>query len=448
MALRTRFMHPNNTAKTTLLCVGLLFSTLIFSQTSGDCPTVVPICGDAPTIAVVDGAGDVEDFENVDQSGCLEKGSIGSSNLEKDSAWFIFRANADGQLGFNIRYMSTNEDWDFAVYGPNATCANLGEPIRCSYESGVSGYTGLGENPNTGTSGQEGDEYDTWLDVQVGEEYIIFVNNFNTNFSGDPMSFELTFTGPIIDDHGADALDCTIKEDFLGVDIDACEGETITLDATRPAATSYEWFFNGNPTGTGQPTLDVTTSGLYSVIVTTPVVTFDDEIQVTFHPILQVTDVTYTVEDLMDENSITVQVNGTSQYEYSLNGGEYQTEPVFLDVPPGINQLTVRDIYGCGEVIINIPVIGYPRFFTPNGDSINDTWHIGAVDGLDIAYITIYDRHGKLIAQIDRDSPGWDGTYNGNPMPSTDYWFRLEYSRNVGGNQETGTIKNHFSLKR
>ncbi|RZJ34481.1 MAG: T9SS type B sorting domain-containing protein, partial [Flavobacterium sp.] len=39
---------------------------------------------------------------------------------------------------------------------------------------------------------------------------------------------------------------------------------------------------------------------------------------------------------------------------------------------------------------------------------------------------------------------GWDGTYNGQPMPSTDYWFTVFYAE-AGANKE---FKAHFALKR
>ncbi|MBP6001589.1 MAG: T9SS type B sorting domain-containing protein, partial [Flavobacterium sp.] len=39
---------------------------------------------------------------------------------------------------------------------------------------------------------------------------------------------------------------------------------------------------------------------------------------------------------------------------------------------------------------------------------------------------------------------GWDGTYNGNPLPSTDYWFTVEYLEGI----ITKEFKAHFTLKR
>ena len=60
--------------------------------------------------------------------------------------------------------------------------------------------------------------------------------------------------------------------------------------------------------------------------------------------------------------------------------------------------------------------------------------------------IYIFDRYGKLIKQLSpsADSQGWDGTMNGSPLPSTDYWFRVEFSEQGVAKE----FKAHFSLKR
>ena len=90
-----------------------------------------------------------------------------------------------------------------------------------------------------------------------------------------------------------------------------------------------------------------------------------------------------------------------------------------------------------------IQTITYNNYFTPNQDGYNDTWNIY----LPVSYegvIYIYDRYGKLLKQISPYGEGWDGTYNGNLLPSTDYWFKVEYVEN---NQKK-EFKSHFSLKR
>ncbi|WP_332871661.1 T9SS type B sorting domain-containing protein [Flavobacterium selenitireducens] len=42
---------------------------------------------------------------------------------------------------------------------------------------------------------------------------------------------------------------------------------------------------------------------------------------------------------------------------------------------------------------------------------------------------------------------GWDGTFNGSQMPSTDYWFTVEYP-DPNANGAMKEFKAHFSLKR
>ena len=51
---------------------------------------------------------------------------------------------------------------------------------------------------------------------------------------------------------------------------------------------------------------------------------------------------------------------------------------------------------------------------------------------------------GNCLKQISPLTPGWDGTYNGNALPSSDYWFRVEYTEQ--GIQKE--IRGHFTLKR
>jgi gliding motility-associated-like protein len=57
-----------------------------------------------------------------------------------------------------------------------------------------------------------------------------------------------------------------------------------------------------------------------------------------------------------------------------------------------------------------------------------------------IPIIFIYDRYGKLITKINTNSDGWDGTFNGNPLPSDDYWYTAKL-------QDGRETKGHFSLK-
>ena len=89
-----------------------------------------------------------------------------------------------------------------------------------------------------------------------------------------------------------------------------------------------------------------------------------------------------------------------------------------------------------------IQTINYNNYFTPNNDGYNDKWNIYLPESYE-GVIHIYDRYGKLLKQISPYGEGWDGTYNGNILPSTDYWFKVEYENNI-----KKEFKSHFSLKR
>ena len=58
--------------------------------------------------------------------------------------------------------------------------------------------------------------------------------------------------------------------------------------------------------------------------------------------------------------------------------------------------------------------------------------------------IHIYDRYGKIMTAIKPNGNGWDGTFNGQTVPSDDYWFTISY---VEDNVEK-EFKAHFSIKR
>jgi gliding motility-associated-like protein len=147
---------------------------------------------------------------------------------------------------------------------------------------------------------------------------------------------------------------------------------------------------------------------------------------------------------------IEVTATGLGDYEYALDAidGPYQDSPVFDNIPTGNHMIHVRDKNGCGivsqDIDQEIALDGFPRFFTPNGDGVNDMWQYSQpanLQDIPLNNIEIYDRYGRLIASISPNSTGWDGTFKGKPLPSADYWFRA----NVEDREE---IKGHFSLKR
>jgi gliding motility-associated-like protein len=159
------------------------------------------------------------------------------------------------------------------------------------------------------------------------------------------------------------------------------------------------------------------------------------------------TSLTVTQSEYFSDNAtlVVTVTGGNGTLLYQLDQGILQESNVFTGVTGGTHTITVVDTQGCTYLTQEVLVIDYPKYFTPNGDGHNDTWNITGMDQSD-AKLFIFDRYGKLVKQIvpSIHSDGWDGTFNNIPMPSTDYWFTLDYTENGAQKQ----FKAHFSLKR
>lgn len=145
------------------------------------------------------------------------------------------------------------------------------------------------------------------------------------------------------------------------------------------------------------------------------------------------------------DNTVTaIATPPSADYLYSLDNIGSQTSNVFTNIQPGVHTITVFNKYSCGSLTENIIVVDYPKYFTPNGDGYHETWNIKGIEALGKTTITIFDRYGKLLKVFDAKEKGWNGTFNGQPLPSDDYWFKIEYEKNNSKHE----FKKHFTLKR
>lgn len=219
-----------------------------------------------------------------------------------------------------------------------------------------------------------------------------------------------------------------------------CEGSFITLNGGNNYD-SYTW-----STGETTQLITITQPGNYSVIVTenhgTTICSSTKNFTVVKSNIATIQEIISS--DWTDNNNtISVQLHNNSQgdYEYSLNGIDFQDSNVFSNLEAGEYTVFVKDKNGCGMVSDELYLLMYPKFFTPNGDGFNDFWKIKFSENEPNLTVKIFDRYGKLVKQLATNSMGWDGTYLGKAVPSSDYWFVV--TRNNGKE-----YKGHFSLKR
>ena len=224
--------------------------------------------------------------------------------------------------------------------------------------------------------------------------------------------------------------------DFQQENTSLCNGNSKSL-AVANGYSSYLW-----NTGATTSNITVNSAGDYSVKVSNG---NGCEATKTFHitPSGVATITGAVINDFSgNQNSVLIEFTGLGDYEFSVDGSYFQDNPKFENLAPGAYSAYARDKNGCGlSAPYQIYVLDYPRFFTPNGDGFNDTWQIKNLNLLPKSIVTIYDRYGKLLKQLNSSTIYWNGSFNGYILPADDYWFSLNFD-------DGKIIKGHFSLKR
>ncbi|WP_411767761.1 T9SS type B sorting domain-containing protein [Winogradskyella sp. A3E31] len=236
-----------------------------------------------------------------------------------------------------------------------------------------------------------------------------------------------------------------VTPEFIEIDMPdiqyICNKKPIDLNAPD-GFISYEW-----STGETTQSISIDTPGLYilSVIKDFGDFTCESTKNITVKegdvglPVIGEINV---IDWSSEQNSIEVIMESQGVYEYSIDGINYQPSNIFGNLPLDDYRVYVRDA-NCLQVTESetLFLLYYDKFFTPNGDGVNDLWKvINSARDEDIE-IEIYDRYGKLLHTMLFYDRGWDGNYNGTPMPTSDYWFKVVRSN---GNTHFG----HFTLKR
>ncbi len=242
-------------------------------------------------------------------------------------------------------------------------------------------------------------------------------------------------------------VDEALEGDLTGVTT-ICEGNKTTLSAESYEATTYAWSLGNEPVASNAATTVVPEStSTYKVDMTRGACTATDEIRVvvTTHPIILSMD----SAGIRDRQIVMEPNRGSGVFTYWIDDdvAHKTTNTMITDLTFATHVIHVVDENGCGstyQFTLDPPAIFIPSYFTPNGDGIHDRWIIGNLaETYPNSVVNIFDRYGKLLAQyLGAKSDGWDGTYQGKVLPSTDYWYIIEIEEI--SKQFTG----HFTLIR
>lgn len=255
-------------------------------------------------------------------------------------------------------------------------------------------------------------------------------------------------------------LDFPINDGLICVDpVTNVAFDSYTVNTgLNPAQYTVNWYLNGTLVSTG-PSYSATAAGIYTVefIKLFPDVGANCNYDTSTFEVVASSPAlaSFTVSSEFDTNNTFITVNitgGLGNYLYQLEYPDgstsvFQSSNTFTNLEAGEYFVNIYDALGdCSPTRVGpIYIVNYPKFFTPNGDGVNDYWNIYNLSFSDDTIISIFDRYGKFIKQITPSSLGWDGKLNGKDLPSTDYWFSVEYTTQ---SSQKGIFKSHFALKR
>ena len=220
----------------------------------------------------------------------------------------------------------------------------------------------------------------------------------------------------------------------LGNDVTTCNGDTVLLQSNG-VYDSYMW-----STGSNDSSIQVTTTGTYSLTVTENQCATTDEINVTFKQ--PPSDLQASVSICFFEiPSITLDAASAPDNTYIWSTGD-STQRIEVE-EPGRYTVTIIDATDSCQQTYTVEVINscinsiyVPNAFTPNGDGINDLWFPVKKDFVEEVEILIFNRFGELIFQSDDLNTPWDGTSQSSneivQIGVYPYVIRLRYATENG----------------
>ena len=162
--------------------------------------------------------------------------------------------------------------------------------------------------------------------------------------------------------------------------------------------------------------------------------------------ILQINPLTLVLNDGGLNEIVATTTGGSPGYRYTLNGEDFGSQNTFVYYKSGDYTVTVTDSNGCVATAtryFEFTDIKIPNVFTPNGDGDNDGWMpTNTINYPDLIF-HIFDRYGRKVGTY-REGQSWDGKYNGQELPTGDYWYVLKLRNENDAREFVG----HFTLYR
>lgn len=243
-------------------------------------------------------------------------------------------------------------------------------------------------------------------------------------------------------------LESELEVEIQATALEACEGQTVTL------------FIEGNydnitwSTNSTASSIQVTTSGTYTVTVNNGGCTATDEISILFHPKPVANAGNDTIMDC--EKGVTLVGTGTGTLSWlsdpALTPG--MNPAVVQAFPSQTTYFTLQAVIGScvvtDQVLVEVDCnsLYIPNGFTPNGDGVNDFFEI-KVRGAKHYHLRIFNRWGELLFESTDPSKMWNGGKQDYYAPDGIYFWTLEVldyqNRPL---KDNGLLQGHVTLVR
>ncbi|UAB83385.1 T9SS type B sorting domain-containing protein [Zunongwangia sp. SCSIO 43204] len=285
--------------------------------------------------------------------------------------------------------------------------------------------------PATLTANATGEQQIAWYDAEFGGNRIGEGTSFQTEIAGTYYA-EAYYEDYDCEVSTRTAIILTINQAPVVEDevLQICLDGTLILDAAMPNL-NYNW-----STGETTSQILIDSPGTYTVeLITAELCSSTKTFEVSLVDDAEIAEVN------SNDRSVSIIPENEGEFEYSLDGINFQPSNTFQNIEGGIYTAFMRDLANCKTVSMEFPHIVLPKLITPNGDGYNDTFHLNGVQYFPASVIAIFDRYGSLITTGNGEGFEWDGSYQGNQLPKGDYWYRIKIA-------DFDEIKGHFSLMR
>ncbi len=226
--------------------------------------------------------------------------------------------------------------------------------------------------------------------------------------------------------------------------LDVCEGEEVELNPDFNANYHYSWSPANNLDDINAPNPRVKPDS--NIIYTVQISDADGfcQIEQTLQVIVKESiDSLFAIAEpdtILGQGQVQLTATFDSRFVYSWSPPETLDNtlifnPIASPIQTTTYEVLARNAEGCEALAVvtvtvvqlacEEPFIFIPNAFTPNGDGVNDVFFIRG-NNFDELYLAIFNRWGQRIFESNSADIGWDGTFDGAPLPPDVYGYYAE----------------------